>query len=383
MPIHRRKFVAGKVQSMNSLPQFKPGPAKTEVKRRDPRAPNNIDVTKRARTASLPPEPRADKRPSVSTWHGATLIDEFAWLKAANWQEVMRDPAKLDPAIRAYLEAENAYAEHALADSAALQATLFAEMKGRIRQDDATVPRQDGPFGYYVRYRDGGQHPAFCREPRAGGPAQVMVDGDALAAGKAYFQFGATTHSPDHRFLAWSADEAGAEFFTVRVRDLASGRDLADVVPDAVGPVVWTADAAAFYYIRLDRNHRPSRVFRHRLGTPAEEDALVYAETDPRFFVAVSRLQSGRFANISISDHETSESRLVDLTVADAVPVLVAAREAGVQYHVEHHPALSGEPVLVIRANADGAEDFKIVVTPLATPGRAHWRDVVAHRPGV
>ena len=167
------------------------------------------------------------------------------------------------------------------------------------------------------------------------------------------------------------------------MRDLGAGKDLADQVPDVSGSPVWTADSSAFYYVRLDENHRPSRVYRHRLGTPASDDALIYEEPDGRFFVGLGQTQSGRFADISVHDHETSESWLIDLTVPDAKPALVAAREAAVQYDVEHHPDWFGEEVLVIRTNADGAEDFKIVVTPLAKTARAHWRDLVPHRRGV
>jgi len=334
-------------------------------------------------SARLPEPPRAEPRPHTSTWHGVTLTDEYAWLRAPNWQEVMRDPAKLDPAIRAYLEAENAYTAAALADTVPLQEKLFAEMKGRIEEDDSTVPSADGAYAYFVRYREGGQHPIVCREPRGGGTAETLLDGDALGAGKSYFRLGGFGHSPDHKLLAWGADETGSEFNTVRVRDLATGADLPDTIPDATGAVVWSADARAFLYVRLDENHRPSRVFRHRLGTPPETDVLVYEEPKPGFFVSISSSQSRRFATIAIHDHETSESRLIDLTAPDAAPFLVAPRETSVRYSVEHHPDLFGEEVLVFRTNADGAEDFKIAWTPLRTPGREHWRDLVPHRSGV
>ncbi len=327
--------------------------------------------------------PRAAQNPSASTWHGVKLVDEYAWLRAANWQEVMRDPDKLAPVIRDYLQAENAYAEQVLGDTIALQDALFAEMKGRIKEDDSTVPDPDGPYSYYVRFREGGQHPVACRQGRTGGGEQILLDGDALAHGKGYFQLGGTSHSPDHRLLAWSSDEAGAEFHTIRIRDLVHHNDLSDIVPDATGAVVWTGDASAFYYVRLDRNHRPSRVFRHKLATPVEDDVLVFEETRPGFFVAISEMQSRRYADISVHDHETSESRLLDLADLNAVPVLVAPREGGVQYHIEHHPALFGEDALVMRTNADGAEDFKIVWAPRETPGRAEWRDLVPHRPGI
>ena len=327
--------------------------------------------------------PQTDRRATTATWHGVTVFDECAWLRAANWQEVMRDPGKLDPVIKAYLDVENDYAEHSLADTLVLQDALFAEMQGRIKQDDSNVPAADGPYAYYVRYREGGQHPVICRRDRAGRNDAVLLDGDELAHGKAYFHLGATGHAPDHHLLAWSSDEAGAEFYTIRVRDLASGADLSDVVPDTSGSVVWTTDSSAFYYVRLDRHHRPSRVFRHRLGTPVEDDALIYEEPAAGYFVSLGATQSRRFAEISIHDHETSESWLLDLADPEAAPTLIAPREASVQYSVEHHPALCGEEALVLRTNADGAEDFKIVWAPLSDPGRANWRDLVPHRPGV
>jgi oligopeptidase B len=344
-------------------------------------------MLERVANPAVPPKP--EPRPTKATWHAITLVDDFAWLRAANWQEVMRDPGKLEPAIRAYLDAENRYADRALADTVALQAALFAEMKGRIKEDDSSVPAADGPYAYYSRYREDGQHPVICRRPRDGGRPRaegeehVLLDGDALARGKAYFHLGATRHAPDHHSLAWSSDDAGAEFYTVHIRDLVTGTDLADIVPDATGAVVWTSDASAFYYVRLDRNHRPSRVFRHRLGTPVEDDVLIHEEAAPGYFVAISETQSRRFAEISIHDHETSESRLIDLTDRDAVPTRIAAREASLKYDTEHHPALFSQEALVLRTNADGAEDFKIVWTPLVKPDRGNWRDLVPYRPGI
>jgi oligopeptidase B len=332
---------------------------------------------------TLPPAPIAERHPKVSTWHGATLTDDYAWLRADNWREVMRDPSVLDPRINAYLTAENAYTAAALAHTVALQQTLFAEMKGRIKEDDSTVPSPDGPHAYYIRYREGGQHPIACRAPRDGGAERVLLDGDALAAGKAYFQFGGMHHSPDHRLIAWSSDDKGAEYDTLRVREAASGADLSDEIPDVEGSAVWTADSSAFYYVRLDTNHRPSRVYRHRLGTPAADDALVYEEADSRFFVSLGRTQSGRFADISVHDHETSESWLLDLADVEAKPRLVAARETSVQYQVEHHPAWAGEETLVIRTNAGKAEDFKIVLAPLSNTARGNWRDLIPHRRGI
>jgi oligopeptidase B len=338
--------------------------------------------SKPAAKAEALTQPIAERRPAKRVVHGEELVDDYAWLRDPSWREVMRDPARLQPEIRKYLEAENAYAEANLAPLDDLKRALVAEMRGRIKEDDSTVPARDGPFAYFMRYREGGQHPLLCRKPSADGPEQILIDGDALAKGHAYFQLGGGRHSPDHHRLAWSADDAGSEYFKLRVRDLDSGSDLADIIPDTTGGVVWTKDAAAFYYVRLDEEHRPTRVFLHRLGTPVEQDRLVYEEPDKGFFINVSELQAGDFAAISGGDHETSEVHLLDLSDPHAAPRLVAPRKTGERYDVEHHPDLGGEPTLVIHTNADGAEDFKIMLAPLDSPERAAWRELVPHRPG-
>src|SRR5215470_2569947 len=150
--------------------------------------------------------PPAGPAPVQVTRHGVTLMDEFAWLKDPNWQAVMRDPHLLDPVIRAHLQSENVYADAVLAPTVPLQETLVAEMRARIKEEDASVPAADGAFSYFTRYRNGGQHPLICREPSGGGEVETLLDGDALAAGKAFFRLGATAHSPDHQLLAWSVD---------------------------------------------------------------------------------------------------------------------------------------------------------------------------------
>src|SRR5262249_1294732 len=153
-----------------------------------------------------------------------------------------------------------------------------------------------------------------------GGAEEVLLDADELAAGKAFFQLGGFAHAPDHRKAMWSSDEAGSELYVARVRDFATGVDLPDLVPAGSGAPVWTADSQAFYYVRLDAQHRPTRVFRHRLGTAAADDVLIYESPNPGYFVGVAELQAAEYAEITIYDHETSESWLIDLRIADAAP---------------------------------------------------------------
>jgi oligopeptidase B len=325
-----------------------------------------------------PPAPSAPRRPHSFTTHGITVTDDYAWLKDDNWQEVLREPAILDDDIRSYLEAENAYTESLLGHTAPLQKTLIAEMRGRIKEDDSSVPSPDGAYAYFRKYREGGQHELYSRMPRDGGETAIILDGDELAATHEYFKFGGARHSPDHRLQAWSADIKGSEYFSIRVCDWATGKDHDDLVEETDGGVVWSADSAHFFYIKLDDNHRPMQVWRHRLGTPQADDVLVYEEQDSGWFTHIHESASGRFCVIAGGDHETSEQRLIDLADLNAPLRLVAARQEGVQYSVSDR----GDELFIL-TNADGAIDFKVVTAPLALPERANWRDLIGYREGV
>jgi len=330
------------------------------------------------RKESSLPAPVAPRRPHSFTAHGITLVDDYAWLKDANWQEVLRDPSVLDPDIRKYLEAENDYTESLLGHTGALQKKLVAEMRGRIKEDDSSVPSPDGAYAYMRKFREGGQHELFGRMPRNGGEAEIILDGDQLAARHEYFKFGGTRHSPDHRLQAWSADVKGSEYFSIRVRDWATKADLGDLVEETDGAVVWSTDCRSFFYVKLDDNHRPMQVWRHLLGTPQADDVLIYEEQDSGWFTHLHESSSGRFCVIAGGDHETSEQRLIDLADPAAPPRLVATRETGLQYSIGDRGS-----ELFILTNAGGAIDFKIVTAPLNSPGRANWRDLIAYRPGV
>jgi oligopeptidase B len=322
--------------------------------------------------------PVAPRRPHSFTRHGITVADDYAWLKDPNWQEVLHDPKVLDPDIRTYLEAENAYAERLLGHTEPLQKKLVKEMRARIKEDDSSVPSPDGAYAYFRKFREGGQHELFGRRLRDGGAEKIVLDGDALAKDHGYFKFGGSRHSWDHRLQAWSADTKGSEYFAIHVRDWETGEDHNDLVEETDGGLVWSADSKSFFYVKLDDNHRPMQVWRHRLGAAQDDDVLVYEEKDPGWFTHLHESTSGRFCVIAGGDHETSEQRLIDLQTPDVPPRLVAARETGVQYSI----ADRGDELFIL-TNADKAIDFKIVTAPLAAPERANWRDLIPHRAGV
>ena len=322
--------------------------------------------------------PAAARKPVTATLHGISRRDEYAWLKDPDWQRVMRDPAVLDPEIRAYLEAENAYKDAFLAPYADLRSALYDEMRGRIKEDDSTVPAPDGSWLYYVRYVEGGEHPVHCRAPRDDETAEeVLLDGNREAEGETYFRTFACRHSPDHRRLAYSTDVNGSERYRIFVRDIASGEIVDGPIDDARGDVVWANDGATVFYTVIDDNHRPWQVRRHRVGDGGE-DAVVYEETDPGFFVGIGKSESGRFVIVSAHDHTTSEVWLIDADTPGGEPRVVAPRDPGVEYDVAHR----GDR-LFIRTNADGAVDFRIATAPVEEPGRGNWSDWLAHEEGV
>jgi oligopeptidase B len=344
------------------------------------------DESRSAMTATRPafrispdsPPPAAEKRPATIEQHGITRTDAYAWLRDANWQEVLRDPSKLSADIRSHLEAENRHYEDATADLAGLRETLVAEMRGRIKEDDSSVPLPDGPWAYSVRFRDGGQYPVFVRTPREGGEETVLYDGDREGEGEDFFDIGSVEHSPDHRWIAYSTDRTGSEYYDIRVRNIDTGKEFDETITSTDGGAVWAADSRSFYYIERDDHQRPKRVKHHILGTDPAEDRLVYEEPDDSFFLDVSKSLSGEYIFITSSKVTSSEARFLPADAPPgAEPVLIAPRRDDEIYDPEHH----GDH-FYLHTNAGDAVDFKIVRAPVADPGRDNWEDWLPHRAG-
>jgi oligopeptidase B len=313
--------------------------------------------------------------------HSRARVDPYAWLKDDNWREVMRDPKQLRADIRSYLEAENAYTRHHLESAtASLQEALFGEMKGRLKENDTSVPAVDGPWAYYRRYREGGEYPIQVRRPAshafdtAEGVEQVLLDGDELAKGTNYFDLRKVAHSPDHRLIAYAIDDKGSEFYTLRVRDAETGQDVEEV-PHTYGEFVWAEDSASIYWVARDENARPVAVFRRTLGTG--QDELIYREADPGFFVGIQKSQSRRFVFITANDHTTTEWHFFRTDEVTPQPKLIAARERGVEY-----AAVDFDGRFWLRTNRGGAVDFALVSAPQDHPSAENWRIEIPHRPG-
>ncbi|WP_297696314.1 S9 family peptidase [Phenylobacterium sp.] len=320
--------------------------------------------------------PIARKEPKRIEQLGRVRVDEFAWMKDEAWQQVLRDPKVLRAEVREHLEAENAYTKAMLADTVPLQAAIFEEMKGRIKEDDASVPAPDGPWEYYARYELGAQQPIHARRRRGETDReQVLLDEEALAKGKPYFRVGAASHSPDHALYAWAADEQGSEYYAIRVKDLATGEEVGPPIDSAYGDFVFSPDSQWLFWIWRDENARPSKVFRR----PARggDDALVYEEADEGMFLGVGVASDDSHVLIHIGNQETTELRLIPSSDPTAEPLVAEPRRVAVKYSLDHW-----SDRWVIRTNDDGAVDFKLCVSDAAVPAKATWRDWIMHRPG-
>ena len=311
--------------------------------------------------------PRAPKRLHELEIHGETRTDPWFWLRNQD-----------DPATMEYLHAENAYTEAVLRPTEELQEALYQEMKGRIKEDDSTVPEPEGDYHYYSRYQEGGQYAIYCRKFQSlDSEEEVILDVNELAREQDYLRVGILGNSPDHRWLAYSVDTDGSEEFTIQVKDLQTGELLADEIPHTYYSLAWANDNQTFFYSSLDDQHRPVKVWRHRLGTNPENDQLVYQEQDPRFFVGVGTSASKRCIFVASEGNNMSEWYFLDADQPDSTLTLVEPRQPDFEYDV----ADQGDRFL-IRHNGDGAKDFKVSQTPISAPSKQNWTDFIDHQAG-
>ncbi|HYF64978.1 MAG TPA: S9 family peptidase [Herpetosiphonaceae bacterium] len=315
---------------------------------------------------TTPTPPLAAKQRRETSVHGQTLVDDYFWLRERE-----------NPEVLAYIEAENQYAAAVMADTAGLQDQLYAEMRSRIKEDDDSVPVKRGDYFYYTRMVEGGQYPLYCRKHGGLDAAEeILLDQNALAAGLSYCRVGAFKVSPDHRLLAYSIDDSGAESYTIYVKDLASGELLPDRIPNTYYGVEWANDNRTLFYNVLDAAMRPYQLMRHAIGGDPAGDELVYHETDESFFLWISRTTSEAFLVMSLTSTATSEIRVADADDPAEFRV-VEPRRPGHEYNLDHH----GDRFFIV--SNDGAKNFRVLTAPVADPVQANWVEWLGHRPAV
>ena len=316
----------------------------------------------------IPPDVRK-KSHQVHAPFGAVREDEYYWL---------RDDTRTQPEMLAYLNAENAYVDASMAPLAPLQERLYEEIVGRIKQDDSSVPYRERGYWYYTRFETGQDYPIHARRRASmDAPEQILLDVNAMAAGKDYFSVGDYAVSQDNRLIAWAEDAVGRRQYTVRFRDIASGATFDDVITGVAANLVWADDNRTLFYIENDPETLLTvRVKRHVLGTPASEDVVVHEEEDDSFYLGIDRSRDDRFICITCESTVSSELRHAPASDPRRFTVL-APRERDIEYDADHlHDRW------VIRTNAD-ALNFKLVTAPTDATSRAQWQDWIAHRDDV
>jgi oligopeptidase B len=335
-------------------------------------------TTANEETKDLAP-PVAERRPHVIEAHGDRRVDDWYWV---------RD--KSDPAVLSLLEQENAFTKKATAHLDPLAEEVYGEILARTKLSDVTYPAPRGEWAYYVRTQEESQHAIHCRR-RSSAPLPlglledaaldrddpdefVILDENELAEGHEYLVVGDRALSPDQRLLAYAIDTTGGELMAVRIRDLEEGKDLEDVIEGAYYGLVFAADNKTLYYTRPDESLRPYQLWRHRLGSPVEEDEKVFEELDERFFLGVEKTKDGSLVMIELESSLTSEWHYLPAEEPTALPRVVAERRHGVLYSVEHH----GEDFVLI--SNDEAQNFALFRAPVASPGRENWEVLLPER---
>lgn len=316
---------------------------------------------KPAPTAIKPPV--AAKRPHSYTHHGITIEDPYDWLYDKSY------PVVDDEEVLAHVKAENAYFEAHMAAQTPFTDALFTEMRARIKEDDSTVPQKDGDHIYWSEFEEGAQYRKHWRKPVAGGPDELLIDENVLAEGLEYFRLGAASVSLNGRYLAYSTDTNGSERYTARIKDLATGEHLPDVLENLRGDLVWVANDTALVYGPSTEEWRTLEAKLHVIGTQVEQDVTLYREEDQSFGVGTGLTAQEDWLIIATGDNETSEVRLVPAANPTAEPILVKARKKGVEYSVD---VRDGE--LWVWTNDDHI-NFRLAKAKLETPG--DWQTVI------
>ncbi|CAH0495215.1 Dipeptidyl aminopeptidase BI [Novosphingobium sp. CECT 9465] len=316
---------------------------------------------------SLATPPVAPKKPHTFSHHGLTVTDDYAWLRDPGYPQVT------DKDVLAHLEAENAWFESRMAERKPVIDALFTEMRGRIKEADKSVPQKDGNFLYWIEYEEGAEYKKWWRRPVGatddGSADELILDEVALADGVEYFRLGAIAVSTDGTKLAWSVDDNGSERFTARIKVIATGEVLADEIPGTLSGLIWVAGDTGLVYSLANENWRTDNARLHWIGQPLENDVELYHEDDEGFRVGAALSANEQWLIISTGDHETGETRLVPANDPLAPPILVKARQTGVEYDVDERDA-----VLYIHTN-DAHENFRLATAPLSNPGE--WTTLI------
>ena len=298
--------------------------------------------------------PKLRKQPSTKSCHGISWKDDYAWIHQDNILEVLKDGTKLLPEVRKYLEDENNFTQKNLSDTKSLQKKLFREIKGRIKLDDESLPFKDKKYEYWTKVTKEGNYSKKLRKKIGNNKIETYWDGDIEAKGKKFFNTGDISVSNNDELLGYSIDEKGSEYFTIFIRRISDKKIIEEPIPDTAGSITWSYDDKYFFYTKLDKLHRAKKIYRHKLGSPINEDELIFEEKDDKFTCSIGTSSDEKFYFIVTSEHTTSEIHFFSKDETKPKPKLFSKRENGIEYSLD-----SWNGYFWIHTNK-GAKDFKI-----------------------
>ncbi len=302
--------------------------------------------------------PKINKILNTVKIHNEELIDNYSWIKQKNWKEVILDPNKLNTPVKKYLDEENLFKEEQLKDIKDIEKKLFEELKSKIKNEDNSVPKKDGDYFYAYKYNKNSEYPIYYRKNIKNNFEDIILDCEKKSKTHSYFNVAAISHSHNHKHVAYNIDTNGSEYFSIFIEDIETKEILSPEIKNTTGDIIWSLDNNYIFYVGLDQNHRPTKVFKHKIGSDSEKDLLIYEEKDPSFFCSINLSKTKKYLFIRTADHETSEYLFINLKLNETTPILFKKRIKKIEYDLEHN-----EKFFLISTNIDNAKNFKIMIS--------------------
>ena len=316
--------------------------------------------------------PKINKILNTVKIHNEELIDNYSWIKQKDWKEVILNPNKLNAQVKKYLNEENLFKENQLKDIKDIEKKLFEELKSKIKNEDNSVPKRDGDYLYGYKYNKNSEYPIYYRKNIIKNSEEIILDCEKKSKTHAYFNVASISHSHNHKSVAYNIDTNGSEYFSIFVEDIDKKEILSPEIKNTTGDIIWSLDNNYIFYVGLDQNHRPTKVFKHKIGSDTNKDLLIYEEKDPSFFCSINLSKTKKYLFIRTADHETSEYLFINLQLNETTPVLFKKRIKKIEYDLEHH-----EKFFLISTNIDEAKNFKIMISHEESYQK--WEEFIAY----
>jgi oligopeptidase B len=316
--------------------------------------------------------PKINKILNTVKIHNEELMDNYSWIKQKDWKEVILNPNKLNAQVKKYLDEENLFKENQLKDIKDIEKKLFEELKSKIKNEDNSVPKKDGDYFYGYKYNKNSEYPIYYRKNITKNSEEIILDCEKKSKTHTYFNVASISHSHNHKSVAYNIDTNGSEYFSIFVEDIDKKEILSPEIKNTTGDIIWSLDNNYIFYVGLDQNHRPTKVFKHKIGSDTNKDLLIYEEKDPSFFCSINLSKTKKYLFIRTADHETSEYLFINLQLNETTPVLFKKRTKKIEYDLEHH-----EKFFLISTNTDEAKNFKIMISH--DQSYQKWEEFIAY----